>query len=749
MDEKHNTPIFTNENIYELPKTLEKFMKISMSKIRKCDEYKSIPHGTEILPKISKSHATKLQLYNYFFTEKKIDLKTEHLSLKKKNIKKISTKMLEMGNLDEKYNGVDNDFVILLELKQITILDDEHSCIKCVFVDNDTPVDIKKKLQSILNVNRNLCRSDHFMLNYVTDSFSIISKPNDLFICVLQFTIKNNKVCVQFVSTMKLIHNKNNFVEIDAVCSSKKDMILKRTIKNHAEVSYIEIKSESKNNKKTTLSLDENRFSIMDITLYVCLKICKAWKVKTVFLKSLDNERTLQYYSRNGFNVFIRDNKIQTIDTLVPMSMNKQKYLDTLNKLTEKSAFLMLGIKLPDKIAKHTGKYVGNTGEFTQLLRRTNSKKYNDELFMNPFEYNNSPTRPSYITPSPTSPNYGVNVPYGVNDPSYSPTSPSYSPTGPTYSQPTSPSYGPTSPTYSPPTSPTYSPPTSPSYGPTSPYYSVNDPKLDVFRTGFIRIPTTYRGPLPAWKPKMINNNLGEEHLNIVHDCGRLVGSLRRENFVQDSTYVAFFDGQILRTKKGNNENQKRVFMKINEDNNAFRVEVDAIYDLQNTGVVPKLYGAFTCDNLLPNFSNAYMIIQYMVNKNSLRVYTCREEITLFEDVIVATELIKLYGWLHVDTTLQNIMFDADNMFDNKMFLVNFGSAVKKGKRFYPDHILSKKWGFALTWDQLEIVQTYNIAKSFKCPNLYLQNAIRNYKLLQDNISAIDLKEPDHKQLMN
>ena len=69
---------------------------------------------------------------------------------------------------------------------------------------------------------------------------------------------------------------------------------------------------------------------------------------------------------------------------------------------------------------------------------------------------------------------------------------------------------------------------------------------------------------------------------------------------------------------------------------------------------------------------------------------------------------MKEKGWLHVDTHPGNVMCK-----NGKMIMIDFGWAVKKGKKNYPDHPLSRRLGRPLSWKALEVVQELNTEKYF------------------------------------
>ena len=138
--------------------------------------------------------------------------------------------------------------------------------------------------------------------------------------------------------------------------------------------------------------------------------------------------------------------------------------------------------------------------------------------------------------------------------------------------------------------------------------------------------------------------------------------------------------------------------LKSQTDNKDFRIELQALYELQDTKVVPKLHAAWTCKGY------GYLVIEKLVE--------C--DLTGEDEYIQIKKILdKLYkaGWLHVDTHPGNIMC-ADK--GKKVVIIDFGWAVKRGPKgedqTYTDHPLRKKgYRGKLTWRNLKIVQNYKL----------------------------------------
>lgn len=132
-----------------------------------------------------------------------------------------------------------------------------------------------------------------------------------------------------------------------------------------------------------------------------------------------------------------------------------------------------------------------------------------------------------------------------------------------------------------------------------------------------------------------------------------------------------------------------------------FHNEIQALLDLQFTGVVPKVYAAWTCNE------QGYMVLQ--------KLYPCNLSVhDRYDQVKKALELIYKAGWVHVDTHRSNYMCDKDG---KKAYIIDFGWAAKRGPdgdaQKYPYHPLSIKYKKPVTWEFLRAGQWRNFNKSF------------------------------------
>ena len=164
-------------------------------------------------------------------------------------------------------------------------------------------------------------------------------------------------------------------------------------------------------------------------------------------------------------------------------------------------------------------------------------------------------------------------------------------------------------------------------------------------------------------------------------------------------------DGFVVRLCKGNDNNCDYA-MKVQGLTSQYEMEVEALRDLQSTNSVPKVYDSWKSNN------RGYIIMEYIPACDKISYPRDVKKIGIRYDK--ASELLKKLedkGWLQVDMHLQNIRCRDGDM--NKLVLIDLGWVVKKGKDKYPDHPLSKRWGYDLDYDELKIVTNNNFNHNF------------------------------------
>jgi serine/threonine protein kinase len=182
----------------------------------------------------------------------------------------------------------------------------------------------------------------------------------------------------------------------------------------------------------------------------------------------------------------------------------------------------------------------------------------------------------------------------------------------------------------------------------------------------------------------------------IVDDCsinkswnqGKLLGK-----GAYGSTYIAC---HINNPKKCN------FVLKVQKDSMEFHDEVHALVDLKNTGVVVKIYAAWTCKG------EGFIIME--------KVFLCerlQDERKKYKKLERALEIILENDWLHLDIHPGNVMCKTDG----SIVLIDFGYGVKKGKDSYPDHNFSKQAKDTFTFNELKIVQDWHAIKTFGEPS--------------------------------
>jgi serine/threonine protein kinase len=202
-----------------------------------------------------------------------------------------------------------------------------------------------------------------------------------------------------------------------------------------------------------------------------------------------------------------------------------------------------------------------------------------------------------------------------------------------------------------------------------------------------------------------VGKGISSKTLNIVEDCAKLTEWDMKE-LLGEGQY-----GKAFKVCKGVDDcNYVLKMQKLDED---FYIEIQALTELKDTGVVPKYYSAWTCDGY------GYFVIEKLDKcpKEKFNYYN-KDSAKELDDVL---EKIYKKGWLHVDVHPGNIMCK-----NGKFIMIDFGWAVKKGQKSYPKHPLSQRKGRALTFECLELAQNLNKAMLFSRDNINNINNITN-----------------------
>ena len=155
--------------------------------------------------------------------------------------------------------------------------------------------------------------------------------------------------------------------------------------------------------------------------------------------------------------------------------------------------------------------------------------------------------------------------------------------------------------------------------------------------------------------------------------------------------------------------------LKVQKLNDDFFTEVNCLEDLKNTkNIVPKIYAAWTCDN------HGYFVIEKLDKCDKSKFLHSKED---YKEITNLLKKFKDKGWLLVDIHPGNVMCK-----NGKFILIDFGWAVKKGKKNYPNNPLSKRVGVAYTYGDLEAAQEKNKENYFGYDQEKYKIADANYQ---------------------
>ena len=192
-----------------------------------------------------------------------------------------------------------------------------------------------------------------------------------------------------------------------------------------------------------------------------------------------------------------------------------------------------------------------------------------------------------------------------------------------------------------------------------------------------------------------VGPGIPDEFMPIVDNCrsndlwkrGKILGAGK-----YGSTYTAC---------KVSHPKQCDYVLKIQKDSIEFRNEVDALVALKHTGVVIKIYAAWTCNG------EGFIILEKAMQCN--KPSTAENKRKHYNDIVSALNIIDDEGWLHIDMHSGNVMCRKDG----SIVLIDFGWAVKRGEVNYPEHNVSKQLSSDLEYDDLKIIQNWFTAKNF------------------------------------
>jgi serine/threonine protein kinase len=240
----------------------------------------------------------------------------------------------------------------------------------------------------------------------------------------------------------------------------------------------------------------------------------------------------------------------------------------------------------------------------------------------------------------------------------------------------------------------------------------------------------------------MIVNNLEIKQVNIegipviskkfrpIVDCSQDKNWIRKKQIGQGAYGKAY----IICLAKDINDCD--YVLKIQKADNEFMSEIKALAFFQNQKLIcPKVYASWICNDEgfiimeklkkleCPDRYNEIMNIktQKCVNKNSSEGKLITQN--TYQSVKYRLDEIKKQGWLFIDIHSGNVMYRQKGK-KSEIVLIDFGWAVQKGKKSYPNHALSKRTGKNFTYSNLELYQDIIFEQSYGYDRKKLDNLI-------------------------
>ena len=135
--------------------------------------------------------------------------------------------------------------------------------------------------------------------------------------------------------------------------------------------------------------------------------------------------------------------------------------------------------------------------------------------------------------------------------------------------------------------------------------------------------------------------------------------------------------------------------IKVQEENEKYYTEIDALLSLQHTKVVPKVFAAWTCKNF------GYFVME--------KLYPCEyDNKFMWKEVGKKLDIIKDQGYLHGDISRLNVMCNKDR----EVVLIDFGLAIKRTKQGDKEGYKTD-YATLLTWEELAILQEQTLYDHF------------------------------------
>jgi uncharacterized protein (DUF1810 family)/predicted GNAT family N-acyltransferase len=135
--------------------------------------------------------------------------------------------------------------------------------------------------------------------------------------------------------------------------------------------------------------------------------------------------------------------------------------------------------------------------------------------------------------------------------------------------------------------------------------------------------------------------------------------------------------------------------VKVQQENEKFYTEIEALLSLKDTNAVPKIFAAWTCKKI------GYFVME--------KLYPCtHNDNFMWKEVGKKLDIIKDQGYLHFDISRLNVMCKKNG----EVVLIDFGLAIKRTKEgdnegYKTDHAA------LLTWEELSILQEHSLYEHF------------------------------------
>ena len=174
--------------------------------------------------------------------------------------------------------------------------------------------------------------------------------------------------------------------------------------------------------------------------------------------------------------------------------------------------------------------------------------------------------------------------------------------------------------------------------------------------------------------------------------------------------------------------------VKVQEENEKYYTEIDALLSLEHTKVVPKIFAAWTCKKF------GYFVME--------KLYPCEyDNKFMWKEVGKKLDIIKDQGYLHFDISRSNVMCKKDGT----VLLIDFGLSIKRTKQG-DNEGYKTDYAALLTWEELEILQEQTLYEYFDFNSdsldpksrteyeLAKEKALNKFKVVREKILAAGVR---------